>query len=284
MTMPDRVNLIRILAGSRLLLPLTPGCRRQNNSHSSFALRVAARTPFTMSCLSISGLSHSPTKNRGQIQIILGPMFSGKSTELMRRIQRYKYANHECLLIKYAKDSRYSDDYMSTHDKHMLPAVKTEVLSKVHIPNSCTVIGIDEGQFFPDIVDFCETMANDGLRVIVAALDGTFQRKGFGSFLSLIPLAESVVKLNAVCMMCYGEAAFTKRIGCETQVEIIGGSDKYMAVCRKCYQQNPKQSPFKERIALKEINLNKQDITPETNNGDARRTNNIPRQLLFPKS
>nr|XP_039267782.1 thymidine kinase, cytosolic-like [Styela clava] len=284
--MPDRVNLIRILAGRRLLLPLA-GCQQKRScgvAQSGIASRIAAGNPITMSCLSISGLSHSPTKNRGQIQVILGPMFSGKSTELMRRIQRYKYANHECLLIKYAKDSRYSDDFMSTHDKHMLPAVKTEVLSKVSIPLNCSVIGIDEGQFFPDIVEFCETMANNGLRVIVAALDGTFQRKGFGSFLSLIPLAESVVKLNAVCMMCYGEAAFTKRIGCETQVEIIGGSDKYMAVCRDCHKQDHKESPLK-RIPLGELDLNKQqDTTPETNTGDGHKKISIPRQLLFTKS
>ncbi|XP_077968351.1 thymidine kinase, cytosolic-like [Styela clava] len=201
-----------------------------------------ARNPITMSCSSISALSHSPTKNRGQIQIILGPMFSGKSTELMRRIQRYEYANHECLLIKYAKDSRYSDDSISTHDKRMLSAVKTKVLSEVSIPSDCSVIGIDEGQFFPGIVEFCETMANNGVKVVVAALDGTFARKEFGSVLSLIPLAESVVKLNAVCMMCYGEAAFTKRIGCETQVELIGGSDKYMAVCRDCHKQDHKEA------------------------------------------
>ncbi|XP_042338599.1 thymidine kinase, cytosolic-like [Plectropomus leopardus] len=80
------------------------------------------------------------------------------------------------------------------------------------------VIGIDEGQFFPDTVEFCEEMANLGKTIIVAALDGTFQRKPFGNILNLVPLAESVVKLHAVCMQCYKEAAYTKRIGAEKEV------------------------------------------------------------------
>ncbi|XP_010006981.1 PREDICTED: thymidine kinase, cytosolic-like [Chaetura pelagica] len=88
---------------------------------------------------------------------------------------------------------------------------------------------------FPDIVDFCEMMANAGKTVIVAALDGTFQRKAFGSILNLVPLAESVVKLNAVCMECYREASYTKRLGAEREVEVIGGADKYHSVCRACY-------------------------------------------------
>ncbi|KFQ51898.1 Thymidine kinase, cytosolic, partial [Nestor notabilis] len=116
-----------------------------------------------------------------------------------------------------------------------------------------TVIGIDEGQFFPDIVEFCEMMANTGKTIIVAALDGTFQRKAFGSILNLVPLAESVVKLNAVCMECYREASYTKRLGAEREVEVIGGADKYHSVCRACYfcQRPPQPGPEnKENVTL----------------------------------
>lgn len=130
---------------------------------------------------------------------------------------------------------------------------------------------------FPDVVEFCEDMANAGKTVIVAALDGTFQRKvlwipppppscqvtaifslqPFGNILNLVPLAESVVKLKAVCMVCYNDAAFTRRLGSETevsvsctpallytstshmpQIELVGGMDKYMAVCRSCYSMS----------------------------------------------
>lgn len=98
-----------------------------------------------------------------------------------------------------------------------------------------SVIGIDEGQFFPDLVRFCDSMASAGKIVIVAALDGTFQRKPFGHVLELVPLSESVVKLSAVCMVCFADAAFSKRLGSETAEKVIGGAEKYIAVCRSCY-------------------------------------------------
>ncbi|XP_022611174.1 thymidine kinase, cytosolic [Seriola dumerili] len=181
-------------------------------------------------------LPNSPRKARGQIQVIFGPMFSGKSTELMRRVRRFQIAQYNCLVIKYAKDTRYSDVGMATHDENTMDAVPAACLGDVRFQalKAC-VIGIDEGQFFPDTVEFCEEMANLGKTVIVAALDGTFQRKPFGKILNLVPLAESVVKLHAVCMQCYKEAAYTKRLGAEKELEVIGGADKYQAVCRRCY-------------------------------------------------
>jgi thymidine kinase len=125
---------------------------------------------------------------------------------------------------------------MATHDKQTHDATPCDTLSEVnHIVNKYDCIGIDEAQFFPDLISFCSRMATEGKIVIVAALDGTFQRKPFGKVLELVPLAESIIKLNAVCMICSKDAPFTKRIGSETAIEIIGGSDKYFAVCRKCY-------------------------------------------------
>ncbi|XP_053156664.1 thymidine kinase, cytosolic [Hemicordylus capensis] len=198
-----------------------------------------------MNCLMMPGVQPgSPLKARGQIQVIFGPMFSGKSTELMRRVRRFQIAQYKCLVIKYAKDTRYSTNGVSTHDRNTMEAQSACCLKDVHQEAlGSAVIGIDEGQFFPDIVEFCEVMANAGKTVIVAALDGTFQRKAFGNILHLVPLAESVVKLNAVCMECYREASYTKRLGTEKEVEVIGGSDKYHAVCRVCYfKKRPQQS------------------------------------------
>ncbi|KAG5853509.1 hypothetical protein ANANG_G00026710 [Anguilla anguilla] len=178
-----------------------------------------------MDCLNVSQiLPNSPRKTRGQIQVIFGPMFSGKSTELMRRVRRFQIAQYQCLVIKYAKDTRYSDNDMATHDKYTMAAVRVGAGRRG-----------DRNRVGTDTVDFCEDMANRGKTVIVAALDGTFQRKPFGDILGLVPLAESVVKLNAVCMHCYKEAAYTKRLGSETEVEVIGGADKYHAACRSCY-------------------------------------------------
>lgn len=177
----------------------------------------------------------------GRIQLIIGPMFSGKTTELIRLLKRYQFANYHCLVIKYNKDIRYNPDCVVSHDKQSLEAVKAAELSPfLESANDYDVIGIDEGQFFPDVVSFANEMAERGKIVLVAALDSTFEKKAFGDILQLIPLAENVVKLTAVCMNCYKEASFTKRIGNEKEVEVIGGADKYLCVCRKCYNLDTK--------------------------------------------
>merc|ERR1711879_726297 len=111
------------------------------------------------------------------------------------------------------------------------------------------VIGIDEGQFFSDLFPFCEKWADEGKIVIVAALDGTFQRKAFGTVLNLIPIAEKVTKLSAVCMLrCSRDASFTYRMPTETEVEVIGGADKYVAVCRGCYAEQSSTSSISSRL------------------------------------
>jgi len=166
----------------------------------------------------------------------MGPMFSGKSTELLRRIRRYSYAKQKCLMIKFKHDNRYSEDCMSTHDRQMMAAVPCSELSEIgDLYKEYDVIGIDEGQFYPDLNSFCDQAADDGKVVIIASLDGDFMRKPFGTICNLIPLAESVTKLSAVCTYCCGDAAFTERIGTETEQQLIGGSEKYLPVCRKCF-------------------------------------------------
>lgn len=206
-------------------------------SSPTLLCRVQGTKTCKMSMVTIPGMDvHGVMNIRGQIQVIFGPMFSGKTTELLRRIKRYQVANHSCIVIKYEKDNRYDADGIATHDSQTLRASSCSALGDIKEKAfDYSVIGIDEGQFFPDIVEFSEEMAGNGKVIIVAALDGTFQRKAFGPILNLVPLAESVVKLNAVCMHCYKDAAFTKRLGGEKKVEVIGGADKYMAVCRDCF-------------------------------------------------
>ncbi|GCB60669.1 hypothetical protein scyTo_0006906, partial [Scyliorhinus torazame] len=132
-------------------------------------------------------------------------------TELMRRVRRFQIAQYDCLVVKYAKDTRYSKEDLATHDKLTMQAVPATKLSEVfQEAEKSSVIGIDEGQF------------------------------AFGNILNLVPLAESVVKLSAVCTKCYGEAAYTKRLGAEQEVEVIGGTDMYRATCRSCYFANDK--------------------------------------------
>ena len=150
-------------------------------------------------------------------------MFSGKSTELIRRLLRFKIAQYQCLIIKYANDKRYTEEEaISTHDKVMIPAVSSTSLNELKnvykIGDDYDVIGIDEGQFFPDVIEFSEEMANLGKTVIIAALDGTYQRKGFANILELVPLAEHVIKLTAVCMICFEDGSYTKRISEDKEV------------------------------------------------------------------
>nr|ACO10334.1 Thymidine kinase [Caligus rogercresseyi] len=185
-----------------------------------------------------SHLSVSGGMSSGQIQLIIGPMFSGKSTELIRRLRRYQSATYKCMSIKYAKDVRYDNGGIATHDKTVLEAIPVVSLEEItERAKEYHVIGIDEGQFFPDIVSFCENMANAGKIVLVAALDATFQRKGFPNIMELIPLSENVTKLNSVCMVCHGEGSYTKRTTDSKEVELIGGAEAYKSVCRKCYHE-----------------------------------------------
>eukprot|EP00040_Diaphanoeca_grandis_P028701 m.166627 g.166627 ORF g.166627 m.166627 type:complete len:244 (-) comp31435_c1_seq1:891-1622(-) len=184
--------------------------------------------------LMMSPPQHSPPL--GNIQAIIGPMFSGKSTELLRRMRRHTIAKNSCALLKYCKDTRYSAECVSTHDQQQMKAISSATLMPiVDQLTDTSVVGIDEGQFFPDVVEFCELMANQGKTVIVAALDGDFLRRPFGQIAELIPHAEHVLKLNAVCFNCSRDAAFSKRIAGGDEVEVIGGADKYVAACRQCF-------------------------------------------------
>lgn len=118
---------------------------------------------------------------RGRIELIMGPMFAGKSTELLRRVKRLEISGKKCLSIKYAADNRYSKDAISTHDQIIRSAVACKKLGQVAREDWMLfdVIGIDEGQFFDDVVEFAETAANAGKIVILSALNGTYEKKGW---------------------------------------------------------------------------------------------------------
>ncbi|CAN1142093.1 Thymidine kinase [Linum perenne] len=200
----------------------------------------------------------SASYSSGEIHIIVGPMFAGKTTTLLRRIQSEDESGRihgdvdmgsltamTFLLIKVAiiksdKDTRYGLDSIVTHDGLKLPCWSLPKLSLfrqslgVHAYNQLDVIGIDEAQFFDDLYDFCREAADqDGKTVIVAGLDGDYMRRSFGAVLDVIPLADSVTKLNAHCELCGKRAFFTLRKTDETKVELIAGADVYMPVCRR---------------------------------------------------
>jgi len=185
----------------------------------------------------------------GWIEVIYGPMFSGKSTELIRRIRRYTKANKSAIVAKYSKDNRTDlcdEVTLVTHDKttyHATSFSEGDLLLKSTFKKlmEYDVIGIDESQFFIGIIDFCQRLANLGKIVIVAALDSSFLMEPFAKkgvkITDLIALAEKVDKLTAVCETCFSEmGAFSRRVGdSSTELEIIGGQETYVAQCRRCY-------------------------------------------------
>ncbi|KAE8637354.1 hypothetical protein Csa_013006 [Cucumis sativus] len=173
----------------------------------------------------------------GEIHVILGPMFAGKTTTLLRRIQSESCNGRSVAIIKSNKDTRYGLDSIVTHDGMKLPCWAIPNLSSFKKKFvKLDVIGIDEAQFFDDLYDFCCEAADiDGKTVIVAGLDGDYLRRNFGSVLDIIPLADSVTKLTARCEICGNRAFFTLRKTQEKETELIGGADMYMPVCRQHY-------------------------------------------------
>jgi thymidine kinase len=188
------------------------------------------------------------TAPRGAIEVIIGPMFSGKTTEMISRATRAAYAGIRVLLVKHGDDRRYgSGDFVVTHaglrqgsapQSEAIAAIRVvavHALAEVVVDAAELVIGVDEGQFYPDLVEYCERWASDGRRVIVAALDGDYARRPFGQVCNLIPLSEAVEKRRGVCMGCGCDSAFTQRISKSTALVEIGAQESYRTVCRECH-------------------------------------------------
>jgi thymidine kinase len=178
----------------------------------------------------------------GKLEVIIGNMFSGKSSELIRRINREKSINKRIIVINYIGDNRYSNDSVSTHDYTKVKCLKLAKLEdfNVHLINQYDSFFIDEGQFFPDLYDFVINLVDNFKKhVVVSGLDGDCYRKPFGDMIRLIPICDTVDKLTAYCNKCNNGtiAPFTKKLksnSSTTQID-IGGTDKYVPVCRFHY-------------------------------------------------
>jgi thymidine kinase len=206
----------------------------------------------------------SPFHGPGKLSIIIGPMFSGKTTELQRRIRRELAAKQTVCICHYKDDTRYlsprdlmrpaSPDVarISTHDKiKTTPTFSIKTLAEIGEEwTEYDAVAIDEGQFFPDLHAFCSKVADAGKKVIVSGLDADSNRQPFGQICQLIPHAEEVHKLNAICMKCHIDgASFSQKIASappssSTQSVVdIGGAEKYVALCRACYVDTTRR-PF----------------------------------------
>ena len=174
----------------------------------------------------------------GKLNLIIGPMFSGKSTMLLTRYRRYGIAGKRCLLVKYAGDLRYveSEERVVTHDQVSYKATSCRQLAEIaELVYSYDVICIDEIQFYPDAAHYCDEWANAGLIVEACGLSGDFRRRPFEQISLLIALCDDVQHVKAVCRATGQDAPFSKRISKEQEQEVIGSTDKYQAVSRLCY-------------------------------------------------
>lgn len=173
-------------------------------------------------------------------ELIIGPMFSGKSTELLRRISRFKAIGKNVLIINHIHDVR-TEKFIQTHDKRTHKAVKSNYL--VSLLNTkelleADVIAIDEAQFFPDLKNFILEIENSNKIVYASGLDGDFRRNPIGQILECIPLCDNVTKLHSFDMISKdgSKGIFSKRLNKENNDTIlIGGQDRYVAVNRKNY-------------------------------------------------
>ncbi len=178
-----------------------------------------------------------------RVEIILGCMFSGKSTELLRRCNRYRAIGKNIILINHVVDTR-TDSSIKTHDGTKNEAIKlTNLMSLIqdkqyrNILYESSVIGIDEAQFFDDLVEFVLAIERLNKIVIIAGLDGDSNRQPFGQILQCIPLCDTVVKLTAMDMVKKdGSAAiFTKRVNQDKQTVLVGAEESYQAVSRESF-------------------------------------------------
>jgi thymidine kinase len=182
----------------------------------------------------------------GWIEVITGSMFSGKTEELIRRLNRAKIAKQKVEIFKPAMDDRFSEIRIVTHDEHAILSSPVQSASQILLLiNDVNVVGIDEAQFFDtELVSICNTMANNGIRVIVAGLDMDYSGMPFGPMPNLIAIADDVTKLHAICMDCGDLAHYSFRITKDERQVLIGEKEAYVPLCRKCFLERHKNTPF----------------------------------------
>ena len=179
---------------------------------------------------------------KGWIEVICGPMFAGKSEELIRRVKTLSYAHQKIIAFKPAIDNRYDKSAIASHDgeKYQAFAIKSAEDILPLVESDVQVVAIDEVQFFKDsIVSICESLADRGVRVIVAGLDTDFRGEPFGVMPLLLARAEFVTKLSAACTVCGCAATRTQRLvdgkpaNYDDPIILVGAKESYEARCRK---------------------------------------------------
>jgi thymidine kinase len=197
--------------------------------------------------------------HRGRLEVITGPMFCGKTDELLRRLRRAIIAKQKIQVFKPGFDIRYSSEKVTSHAGNEYNAYPVENISDVPtlLLDDVTLVAIDEAQFFGDeIVDVIQALVDKGIRVIVAGLDMDFRGEPFGQMPVLLALAEVVDKLHAICMVCGEQATRTQRLVdgspayYDDPIIIVGASEMYEARCRIHHQVQRKEEKLFNRIRI----------------------------------
>lgn len=173
----------------------------------------------------------------GWIEVICGSMFSGKTEELIRRLNRAKIARQRIQIFKPALDKRYHEENIVSHNDNSIRSIPVQTsLEILDRAENCEVVGLDEAQFFDEkIVEVCTLLADSGKRVIVAGLDMDYMGKPFGSMPQLMAIAEYVTKVHAICMVCGEVASHSYRLSPSNERVLLGETDLYEARCRRCF-------------------------------------------------
>lgn len=176
-------------------------------------------------------------RTKGWIEVITGSMFSGKTEELLRRLNRAIIAKQKVEIFKPALDNRYSETDVVSHNNVSIRSTPVGTASEILLlTNDVDVVGIDEAQFFDNaIVDVCNQLANNGIRVIVAGLDMDYTGKTFGSMHKMMATAEYVTKVHAICIKCGSLAQYSHRLSDDEKLVLIGETKEYEPLCRECF-------------------------------------------------
>ncbi len=181
---------------------------------------------------------NSGAQRNGWIEVICGSMFSGKTEELIRRLKRAQIANQNVCIFKPAKDTRYDESKVISHDANELSSTPISEAIEVYnyMDGQINVVGFDEAQFFDQgIIEVSQKLAVNGIRVIVAGLDMDFRGQPFGPIPGLLAVSEYITKVHAICPHCGSLATHSYRLSDEKETVVLGEKDKYEPRCRICF-------------------------------------------------
>ncbi|OON66818.1 thymidine kinase [Hymenobacter sp. CRA2] len=188
---------------------------------------------------------------RGWIEVVVGSMFSGKTEELIRRLNRAKIARQRVEIFKPALDTRYHAEDVVSHNANSIRSTPIAFPQEMLLPaSSCDVVGIDEAQFFDNsLVEVCNQLADHGVRVIVAGLDMDYLGQPFGPMPQLMAVAEYVTKVHAVCVRCGDIATYSFRKAASAEQVLLGETDSYEARCRHCFLEGQQEKSEADAVA-----------------------------------